>query len=82
MANLSPENVRFIEQLLQQGTYASEQEALNDAVTLLKKRDELRSAVRAGIDQADSGELLPAEEVFGRLEKRASEIEATARKNG
>ena len=55
-------------------------DALNEAVGLLKMRQKLRADVQAGIDQADAGELLPADEVFSRLEKRAEEIEHAAQR--
>jgi hypothetical protein len=34
--------------------------------------------IQAGIDQADRGELLPADEGFERLEKKAANIEQAA----
>ena len=77
-SNLSPEYAQYIEQLVARGIYDSPQGALEAAVSLLIQRDQLRSDVQAGTDQADRGELLPADEVFARLERRAQEIEARA----
>ncbi len=34
------------------------------------KQDWLKSEVQKGIDEADRGELIPAEEVFARLEAK------------
>ena len=48
--------------------------------TVLKKQEELHSAIRAGIEEADSPKLIPAEEVFERLEKRAADMDAAAHK--
>jgi len=76
--NPSPEYAHYIEQLVARGIYDSPQGALEAAVSLLIQRDQLRSDVLAGTDQADRGELLPADEVFARLERRAQEIEARA----
>lgn len=44
-----------------------------------RKRQELHTMIRIGIDQADRGELIPADEVFRRLEARAKSIEESLR---
>lgn len=75
---LSLENSRYIAKLVESGAYVSETHALNEAVLLLRKREELRMAVQAGIGQADRGELIPAEDVFRHLEQRAAHIEQSA----
>lgn len=77
--HLSPEGDRYIKEAVASGTYPSEEVAINEAVELLKRRDELRADVLAGVREADRGELLPADQVFERLEKRAREIESNAR---
>lgn len=77
--NLTPESDRYIKQAVASGVYQSEEEALEQAVGLLKKRDELWADVASGIRQADRGELLPAEVVFERLEARARRIESAAK---
>lgn len=79
MADISPDSARYIDAAVRRGAYATEAEALDEAVGLLKKRDQLRADVQAGINQADNGELLPADEVLDRLEERARNIEAFAR---
>ena len=48
---------------------------LTEAMDLWAKRRRILAAVDAGIAQADQGELLDADQVLGRLEKRADEIE-------
>jgi antitoxin ParD1/3/4 len=78
-SDLSPENAQYIQAAIESGVYRDERQALDEAVALLKTRDALRSDVNAGIAQADQGQLLPAEVVFERLEKRAREIESFAR---
>jgi Arc/MetJ-type ribon-helix-helix transcriptional regulator len=77
--SISAENERYLQQLVERGVYRDRAEAIDEAVELLKRRDQLRSDVRAGIEQADRGELLDADEVFRRLEARARQIEARAR---
>jgi Arc/MetJ-type ribon-helix-helix transcriptional regulator len=76
---ISAENERYLQQLVERGVYRDLAEAIDDAVELLKKRDQLRSDVRAGIEQADRGELLDADLVLQRLEARAREIVDSAR---
>ena len=78
-SDLSPENAQYIQAAIENGFYRDERQALDEAVALLKTRDALRSDVNAGIVQADQGQLLPSEEVFERLERRATEIERLAR---
>ena len=78
-SNISPDNARYIDEAVKGGVYQDEGQALDEAIGLLKKRDQLRADVRAGIDQADRGELLPAAQVFERLEERARQIEEAAR---
>ena len=76
--DLSPENAQYIQAAIESGIYQDQRQALDQAVALLKTRDALRVDVNAGIAQADQHQLLPAEMVFDRLEKRAREIESSA----
>lgn len=78
MVSMSPESFGYISDAVRLGIYPTPEAALEEAVNLLKKRDELRLEVQKGIDQANRGELVPAEEVFRRLELRVAEIEAQA----
>ena len=79
-SGLSPENAHYIQAAIQSGTYKDERQALDEAISLLKTRDALRSDIIAGMAQADQGQLVPAEAVFERLEQRAREIESTSRR--
>jgi len=76
---ISAKNERYLQQLVERGIYRDRGEAVDEAVELLKRRDQLRGDVHSGIEQADRGELLDAEDVFRRLEERARQIEAKAR---
>jgi antitoxin ParD1/3/4 len=78
---ISPENSRYLAELVSRGAFANESQALDEAVVLLRKREALRADVQLGIDQADRGELIPGDEVFSRLEKRAERIEEAARQS-
>ena len=54
--NLSPENEQFIENVIASGLYDDRDEALNRAVELLKKREQLYRDVNLGIEQLECGE--------------------------
>jgi antitoxin ParD1/3/4 len=76
---ISADNERYLQQLVERGIYRDRAAAIDEALALLKRRDQLRGDVRAGIEQADRGELLDAESVFQRLLARAAQIESSAR---
>ncbi len=78
-AEISPDNQQYLKQVVQNGTYRDQREALDQAIELLRRRDQLRGDIQAGIDQADRSELIPADIVFDRLVQRAEEIERRAR---
>lgn len=78
-AEISANNERYLQQLVERGIYRDRAEAIAGAIESLNRRDQLRIDVRAGIDQADRGELLDAESVLRRLLARAHQIEANAR---
>ena len=78
MLELSTDSQDYVRHVVTAGVFPDERTALDEAVSLLKKRVQLHEYVRAGLDQAARGDLLPAEEVFDRLEKRAAEIRRKA----
>jgi putative addiction module CopG family antidote len=57
--DLSPENERFVQDAVAQGTYHSRDEAINLAVAFLRRRDQLLREVNAGIEQVERGEVRP-----------------------
>ena len=77
--DLSPDNARYLDDAVREGIYQDVGQALDQAVDLLRQRDQLRADVQAGIAQADDGQLLDADEVFDRLEAKATNIESCAR---
>lgn len=68
----------MIRELVESGRYGSAAEVILEGLALVRERELLRKAgqdwlkreVQIGIDQADRGELIPAEEVFDRLESK------------
>jgi hypothetical protein len=78
MLELSPENRNYVDALVAAGAYPSALAALDEAVLLLRRRDEVRRKLDAAVAQADQGQLIPAEQVFARMEQKAREIEQSA----
>ncbi len=54
--NLSPENEHYIQQAVEAGLYHDRGEALDRAVELLKRREQLIRDVNLGIEQLERGE--------------------------
>lgn len=69
---ISHENEQFVEAAIERGQYANSSEIVDEALRLLRRRDELISAVNAGVEQLDRGETVDAEEVFERLTAKYS----------
>ena len=74
----------FIKSQIRQGRYASASEVIRDGLRVLEDREKFRAmkldALRADIQKgADSGEGIPAEEVFARLR---SKYEGTEQEQG
>ena len=67
-----------MQQKVKSGLYTCSSEVVVEALWLLDARDrlreikleELRKEIAIGLEQADKGQLTPAEEVFDRLRKR------------
>lgn len=75
---LTSEHVEFLEAAIASGVYKDESDALNQAITLLQRRDALREALQIGERQLDQGQGIPSEAVFARLELKAAELDRTA----
>ncbi len=65
----------LIRELVESGRFDSPEEVVLQGLALLKEQEllrkaseaDLRAAIQVGIDQANRGETVPAEEVFARL---------------
>ena len=58
-SSLSPENERFLEHAVSVGMYHDRGEALDRAVELLRRREQLIRDVNSGIEQLQRGEGVP-----------------------
>jgi antitoxin ParD1/3/4 len=73
---LTPENEQFVSDAVQSGSYSSREAVLDEAIALLRQREELRRKINAGIEQIERGETVDGDEVFSRLRRRIDEIAA------
>ncbi len=79
--SISEQNQEHIKRKIESGQYSTPDDVIAKALELLDEQDEhlaqeldeLRAKVRAGIEQADNGQLTPATEVFDRLLRRNAE---------
>ena len=75
--NIGPHYEGLVRELVESGRYASASEVMRDSLRLLEEREEQRQArlealrhdIRAGVE---SGQGVPAEQVFDRLEAKYS----------
>lgn len=76
----------MVRELVESGRYDSTAEVVLEGLSLLRERELLRKAnddwlraeVQKGIDSADRGELIPAEEVFAELRTKIDALAAKA----
>lgn len=76
--NLGTHYETFVRELVESGRYASASEVMRDSLRLLEEKEEqrkarldaLRADIRTGIE---SGEGIPADDVFGLLAAKYSE---------
>ncbi|TWB24693.1 antitoxin ParD1/3/4 [Nitrospirillum amazonense] len=80
--NLGPQLEGVVDQLVQSGRYNSRSEVLRDGVRLLHEREvrlaALDAALKRGLEDADAGDVLPADEVFDALKARLGKAKSAA----
>lgn len=64
---LPAEQRAMVEGLVASGRFNSLNEAIGEAIELLVSREELKQTVQLGIEQADRGEIINHDTVFGQL---------------
>jgi antitoxin ParD1/3/4 len=82
IVSLTPEFERLVQEQVSSGRYSSASEVVQEALRLLQERDQLqgerleflRAEIAKGIEAADQGELVPADEVFRELRERTTAI--------
>ena len=79
IVDLSEEQQAIVRNLVKAGRFSSAEEALTEGLRLLVSSERLRQQVQEGIDQADRGELVDHDTVFGQLRAMASANQATSR---
>ncbi len=67
-SHISSENEQFIKRELESGSYRTREALIDEAVTLLKRRADLKREIHAGIE---SGPSSPGDEVFAILRVQA-----------
>ena len=71
-ADLGSTLENYVSKLVEEGRYNSKSEVLREGVRLVQEREAklaaLDAAITRGLADADAGRLIPAEEVFDRLE--------------
>jgi antitoxin ParD1/3/4 len=79
--SLTPELERLVQEKVSSGLYNSASEVVREALRLLQERDELRQVrlkelrreIAKGLEAADRGELVGADDVFEGLRRRNEE---------
>lgn len=77
LTNLAAPQAEFLQTVIASGRYRDETEALNEALRLLQRRDELRLALEQGEKELDEGDAASGDVVFAGLEARARELDPT-----
>ncbi len=82
--SLTPELEQLVHEKVKSGRYLSASEVVREGLRLLEERDrlhqlrlsELQQKLTIGIQQADRGELIEADDLFAELEEDIRQIEA------
>lgn len=76
MTTKIPEDlVPFVQRLIAEKRYLSEEDVLAEGLRMLQAREVLRSEIAKGFAQLDAGTGIPAEDVYQKMEERISRIE-------
>ena len=76
--SLTPELEKLVNEKVRSGMYHSASEVIREGLRLLQEQDELRRIkfetlkreIAKGIEQADRGEVVPADKMFAEIRKR------------
>ncbi len=81
--SLTPELENLVHSKVKSGRYLSASEVIREGLRLLEERDrlfelrlaDLQQKVSVGVEQADRGELINADDVFAELEADTQQLE-------
>ncbi len=80
-AKCTPENEKYIQQVLDEGAFESASEVVNEALRLLRERSRRMGHLRGEIQEGiDSGPSLSFDDAFRRLNRKADELDDRERK--
>lgn len=66
---LTPQQQTVVDALAASGRYAGEHQVLDEALELLRQRDDLRERLQEGVDPLDRGERRPMADVFADIRR-------------
>jgi Arc/MetJ-type ribon-helix-helix transcriptional regulator len=69
---LTPHQQAVVDALVSSGRFSNERQVLDEALELLKQRDELRAMLEIGVAQLDRGERHTADSVFSELRRQSN----------
>jgi len=67
---LSSDASRFIDSLVSSGDFRTPSDAVAEGIRLLMSRENLLAEIQVGIDAADAGNLIDADEVYAEARRR------------
>jgi antitoxin ParD1/3/4 len=73
---LPQEQRAIVEGLVAAGRFSSVEDVISEGIRLLAYNEKLRREVQVGLEQADRGELIDHDTVFGQLKTLAKEAKA------
>ncbi len=74
--NLPSEVNDFVKDLVAQGRFNSEEDAIVEGIKLLMGREQLRGEIQKGVKQLDAGEFYDEDTVFAEINSEIDKIEA------
>ena len=81
-ADLGKHLESYVASLVETGRYNSKSEVLREGVRLVQEREArltlLDQAIESGIAAADAGQMVPAGDVFARLERKYEDMAQSA----
>ena len=74
--NLPSEVNDFVKNLVAQGRFNSEEDAIVEGIKLLMGREQLRGEIQKGVKQLDAGNFYDEDTVFAEVNSEIDKIEA------